>query len=87
MNYLFKFERKDCQGMPNTNNLIEGLFSDLKKNVNVHSGMCKESRKRFILWYFEALKIARLHSSSQKPQAVFVSFSWHGKSKIECVSK
>ena len=35
--------------MSNTNNLIKGLFSDLKKNVNVHSGMSKESRKRFIL--------------------------------------
>lgn len=59
MDYLFTFERPDCQGMPKTNNLIEGRFSDLKKNVNVHSGMSKENRKRFILWYFYDLRQSR----------------------------
>lgn len=38
--------------MPNTNNKIESTFTDLKKNLNNHSGMTKESRKRFISSFF-----------------------------------
>ena len=53
--YLFTFQRKDCQGMPNTNNKIEGTFTDLKKNLNVHSGLSMENRKRFICGFFLAL--------------------------------
>ena len=34
--------------MPNTNNKIEGTFTDLKKNLNNHSGMSTKNRKRFI---------------------------------------
>lgn len=51
--YLFTFQHVD--GMPNTNNKIEGTFSDLKKNLNNHSGMKKENRKRFINGFFLAL--------------------------------
>ena len=29
--YLFTFQREECTGMPNTNNKIEGIFTDLKK--------------------------------------------------------
>jgi hypothetical protein len=50
--YLFTFQREDCAGMPNTNNKIEGTFTDLKKNLNVHSGLSKENRKRFICGFF-----------------------------------
>ena len=53
--YLFTFQQKDCQGMPNTNNKIEGTFTDLKKNLNVHSGLSMENRKRFICGFFLAL--------------------------------
>ena len=52
--YLFTFQREDCQGMPNTNNKIEGTFTDLKKNLNVHSGLSMENRKRFICGFFLA---------------------------------
>ena len=51
--YLFTFQHVD--GMPNTNNKIEGTFTDLKKNHNNHSGMKKGNRKRFINGFFLAL--------------------------------
>ena len=44
--YLFTYQREDCKGMPNTNNKIEGTFTDLKKNLNNHSGLTMENRKR-----------------------------------------
>ncbi len=53
--YLFTFQTPECNGMPNTNNKIEGTFTDLKKNLNNHSGMSEENRKRFICGFFLAL--------------------------------
>ena len=53
--YLFTYQREDCRGMPNTNNKIEGTFTDLKKNLNNHSGLTQENRKRFISGFFLAL--------------------------------
>lgn len=53
--YLFTYQKKGCEGMPNTNNKIEGTFTDLKKNLNNHSGMNEENRKRFISGFFLAL--------------------------------
>ena len=53
--YLFTCQREDCKGMPNTNNKIEGTFTDLKKNLNNHSGLTKKNRKRFISGFFLAL--------------------------------
>jgi len=50
--YLFTFE--EVEGMPRTNNKLEGRFTDLKKNLNVHSGMSEENRKRFINGFFLA---------------------------------
>lgn len=55
MPYLFTFQHSGCEGMPNTNNKIEGIFTDLKKNLNNHSGMSIENRKRFINEFFLAL--------------------------------
>ena len=52
--YLFTFQSEECAGMPNTNNKIEGIFTDLKKNLNNHSGMSEENRKRFICGFFLA---------------------------------
>lgn len=54
--YLFSYQREDCKGMPNTNNKIEGTFTNLKRNLNNHSGLTKENRKRFICGFFLALK-------------------------------
>ena len=52
--YLFTFQSEECAGMPNTNNKIEGIFTLLKKNLNNHSGMSEENRKRFICGFFLA---------------------------------
>ena len=53
--YLFTYQLPECDGMPNTNNKIEGTFTDLKKNLNNHSGMSTQNRKRFISGFFLAL--------------------------------
>jgi len=53
--YLFTFQKQECEGMPNTNNKIEGTFTDLKKNLNNHSGMREKNRMRFINGFFLAL--------------------------------
>ena len=53
--YLFTYQQEECEGMPNTNNKIEGTFTDLKKNLNNHSGLTQENRKRFISGFFLAL--------------------------------
>lgn len=50
--FLFTCQLAGCEGMPNTNNKIEGTFTDLKKNLNNHSGMTQENRKRFISGFF-----------------------------------
>ena len=50
--YLFTFQT--ALGMPNTNNRIEGIFTNLKKNLNNHSGMSQMNRKRFICGFFLA---------------------------------
>ena len=50
--YLFTFQRHEYEGMPNTNNKIEGTFTDLKKSLNNHTGMSQQNRKRFISGFF-----------------------------------
>lgn len=69
--YLFTYQRADCKGMPNTNNKIEGVFTDLCKNLNNHSGLIEENRKWFISGFFLALesKSAIQNSSEPKPTA------------------
>lgn len=64
--YLFTFQDASCVGMPNTNNKIEGTFTDIKKNLNSHSGMNEENRKRFISGFFLALNEA-LSMKKQDP--------------------
>ena len=50
--YLFTYQLTECAGMPNTNNKIEGTFTELKKNLNNHSGMTIQNRVRFISSFF-----------------------------------
>ena len=50
--YLFTYQRENRKGMPNTNNKIEGTFTELKKNLNNHSGLTMKNRKRFISVFF-----------------------------------
>lgn len=66
MPYLFTYQDPECKGMPNTNNKIEGTFTDLKKNLNNHTGMSIENRKRFICGFFLALA-ASLSMKKQEP--------------------
>ena len=63
--WLFTFE--EVEGMPNTNNKIEGTFTDLKKNIGNHSGMNKENRKRFVDGFFLALT-ETLRMKKQEPR-------------------
>ena len=35
-------------GLPNTNNALEGVFSDLKSKVRAHRGISKENRKKLL---------------------------------------
>ena len=51
--YLFTWQ--EVEGMPNTNNKLEGIFTDLKRNINNHSGMSRKNRERFINGFFLAL--------------------------------
>lgn len=50
--HLFVFENLD--GMPNTNNALEGTFTALKNRLRNHNGMSKENRKRFIDGFLKA---------------------------------
>ena len=63
--WLFTFE--EVEGMPNTNNKIEGTFTDLKKNLDNHSGMSKQNRKRFVDGFFLALAES-LSMKKQEPR-------------------
>ena len=38
--------------LPNTNNGIEALFTDLKTKIRVHNGLSKLNRVKFIDQYF-----------------------------------
>ena len=38
-------------GLPNTNNGLEGIFSDIKTKLRVHSGLSAEHRKKLINEY------------------------------------
>ena len=40
-------------GLPNTNNGIEGMFSDIKTKVRVHSGISRDNRKKLLDEYIK----------------------------------
>ena len=50
--FLFTYE--DVEGMPNTNNMIEGTFTDMKKTLRNHPGMNVDNRKRMMNGFFLA---------------------------------
>jgi hypothetical protein len=54
MKYLWTFYDKAELGIPNTNNALEGLFTDLKTKLRNHNGLSKEHRKVFIDEYFKS---------------------------------
>ncbi len=48
MPLLWTFYNRPETGLPNTNNGLEGVFSDIKTKLRVHSGLRKEHRKKLI---------------------------------------
>ena len=50
--WLFTCERFPDLGIPNTTNLLEGKFSEMKPLLRYHRGLKKESKLRFIKDYF-----------------------------------
>lgn len=50
---LWTFYDHPETGLPNTNNGIEGMFSDLKTKVRVHNGISKENRKKLLDEYIK----------------------------------
>ena len=48
MRWLWTFSDYRDRLVPNTNNGQEGIFSDIKSKVRVHSGLSKTHRKQFI---------------------------------------
>ena len=56
--FLFTYEK--VRGMPNTNNMIEGTFLDMKNALRNHPGMIEENRKRMMNGFF--LAYAKLHN-------------------------
>jgi hypothetical protein len=49
MRLLWTFYDYPNTGLPNTNNALEGLFSDLKTKIRVHSGISKENRRKLFI--------------------------------------
>jgi len=54
MPYLWTWYDHSEIGIPNTNNALEGIFTDLKTKLRNHAGLSKERRKRFIDEYLRA---------------------------------
>lgn len=50
--YLFTYQHID--GLPNTNNKIEGMFTTLKDHLEAHNGLHKENRPRVMDGFFLA---------------------------------
>ena len=48
MQWLWTFYDYTDKVIPNINNGLEGIFSDIKSKVRVHSGISKEHRKKLI---------------------------------------
>ena len=55
MRFLWTFEEMYGLGIPNTNNGIESVFTDLKSILRLHKGMSMNTRKAMILEYFSRL--------------------------------
>jgi hypothetical protein len=54
MPYLWTWYDNIETGIPNTNNALEGIFTDLKTKLRNHAGLAKKRRKMFIDEYFRA---------------------------------
>ena len=48
MPYLWTYQDHPNLGIPNTNNALEGTFTDIKSKLRAHSGIKKANRLRFL---------------------------------------
>ena len=48
MKWLWTFYDNPSLGIPNTNNALEGPFTDMKTKLRVHSGMKRSNREKFL---------------------------------------
>ena len=53
MPLLWTFYDYPETGLPNTNNGIEGMFSDIKTKIRVHSGISRDNRKKLLDEYIK----------------------------------
>lgn len=53
MQLLWTFYDLPETGLPNTNNALEGVFSDIKSKTRVHSGISRENRKKLLDEYIK----------------------------------
>jgi hypothetical protein len=52
--HLFVFEDYKELGIPNTTNMLDGTFSDLKNKLRNHNGLTTSRKKKFIDEFFKA---------------------------------
>lgn len=52
--WLFTYEDFPDLRIPNTTNLLEGIFADLKNKLRCHNGLSKQRRMKFIDEFFKA---------------------------------
>ena len=48
MNLLWTFYDRPETGLPNTNNALEGVFSNIKSKVRAHRGISKDNRRKLL---------------------------------------
>lgn len=64
--YLWTWYEHTDLGIPNTNNGIEALFTDLKTKMRVHNGMTDGNKKRFIEVYLTKTGSSAVRAPSQQ---------------------
>lgn len=52
--YLFTWYDNMDLGLPNTNNQLEGTFTDLKNKLRNHNGLSRKRKEKFINGFFKA---------------------------------
>ena len=53
MQFLWTFYDYPKTGLPNTNNALEGVFSDIKSKTRVHRGISRDNRKKLLDEYIK----------------------------------
>ena len=53
MPLLWTFYDRPETGLPNTNNALEGVFSDIKSKARVHRGISRDNRKKLLDEYIK----------------------------------